>query len=188
MTDATPTERRLQARVAQRRQLEGSVEIVVTVLGDGVGQPGFDKRRSVQRHLQELPGVIEVTLPEDMYEWHPGAHVDDIEIATIGAAHVVLCIEAPNAPPLGLYTEFAKYFDPEQAHRWYRIYPKQRPEPQEYPALVERLVADDISSILDYGYETEWWEGCEIIRAACAKRVQKELSRQRAIAVRNASG
>lgn len=188
MTEATPTELRLQELVALRRQAEASVEIVVTVLGDGVGQPGFDKRRSVQQHLQEISGVIDVTLPEDLYETNPGTHVDDIEVAAIDSAHVVICIEAPNAPPLGLYTEFARYFDPDQAHRWYRIYPEQRPHPQNHPALVERQVADDIASILDFGYAIEWWEDCEMIRAACAKRVQKELSRQRAIAVREASG
>ena len=186
MTDVTPTERRIREQIAKRRRVEASIEVVVTVLGDGIGQPGFDKRRSVQQHLQEIVGVVEVTLPEDMYERHPGVHVDDIERATIDAAHVVICIEAPNAPPLGLYTEFTRYFDPGQAHRWYRIYPTQRPNPIGHPALVERLAADDIASILDFDYELDWWEDCEIIRAACAKRVQKEISLQRAIAMRKA--
>ena len=187
MTEVTPTELRLRERVARRREAEAAVEVIVTVLGDGIGQPGFAKRRSVQRHLRELSGVVEVTLPEDLYEQNPGVHVDDIEGAAIDAAHVVICIEAPNAPPLGLYTEFARYFDPKEADRWYRIYPSQRPHPQEHPALVERLVADDIASIPDFGYDIEWWEDCEMIRAACAKRVQRELSRLRAIAVRKAS-
>ena len=188
MTKVTPTERRIRERVAKRRRVQASVAVVVTVLGDGVGQPGFDKRRSVQQHLRDIPRVIEVTLPEDMYERHPGVHVDDIEYATIDAADVVICIEAPHAPPLGLYTEFIRYFDPGKAHRWYRIYPSQRPDPREHPALVEGLAADDIASILDFDYELEWWEDCEIIRAACAKRVQKEISRQRAIAMRKDIG
>ena len=187
MTEVTPTERRLMEQVARRRRLEASVEIVVTVLGDGVGQPGFDKRRSVQQRLQEIPGVVEVTLPEDIYERHPGAHVDDIERATIETAHVVICIEAPHAPPRGLYTEFNNYFSPDEASRWYRIYPSDRPDPQSDPALVDILAADDIACIIDYPYDPEWWDDCEVIRAACAKRVQKEISRQRAVAMRRAT-
>ena len=187
MTNVTPTERRLRDRVARRQQVEDSVGIVVTVLGDGQGQPGFDKRLSVQKHLAYLPGVIEVTLPEEMYELHPDIRVSDIEHSTIMAAHVVICIEAPQAPPLGLYTEFTKYFDPEHASRWYRIYPAERPDPQSHPALVEHLASEDIECILDYPYEIDWWEDCEIIRAACAKRVQKEISRQRAIAMRRSA-
>lgn len=184
MTDVTPTERLLQERVAKRQRIEQSVGIVVTVLGDGEGQPGFDKRRSVQEHLQGLTGVAEVTLPEDMYRQYPSAHVDDIERSAIMTADVVLCIEAPHAPPRGLYTEFNNYFNPDDASRWYRIYPSDRPDPQSDSALVDRLAADDIACIIDYPYDREWWEDCEIIRAASEKRVLKEVNRQRAIALR----
>ncbi len=187
MSSPTRTERRLSKLVEERRQIEDSVQLVVTVLGDGKGQPGFGKRRTVKEHLLGISGIEDVTLPEDLHVQNPTAHVEDIETAAIEEADVVICIEAPSGPPLGLYTELVKFFDPNRAERWYRIHPSQEPGDAERPALVEGFAADAVASIGAYEYEVHRWESCETIRAACAKRVEQAVSLARLKAKLNAS-
>ena len=149
------------------------------MLGDGVGTAGYEKRLVIRDYLlAETDSVIEVTLPEAMASEQAGTDLDDIEAAAIETADVVLCIEAPDRPPLGLYTEFARYFRAAEADKWYRICSIDQHDPSDHPSLVARL-ADRVASMIDYyHYREDEWEPCNVIREACVRRVRQAVERR----------
>lgn len=154
--------------------------VVVTVLGDGLGTAGFEKRLAVREHLEgRVDSVLEVTIPEELASRHPEAELDDIEASAIEAAHVVLCIEAPDQVPLGLYTELARYFRPAEADKWFRLRPIDRPTPEDHPSLVAGLAGELLARIDDCPYPPDQWDDCEFIRTACANRVTLAALRRR---------
>ena len=155
---------------------------MVTILGDGRGTSGYEKRLTIRDHLlASVDEVIEVTIPEEVAGNFPDATLDEVESTAIDSAHVVLCIEAPNQEPLGLYTELARYFRPNEADKWFRVWPIDRPDPL-HASLVSGLATEFVWRIDEYPYQPEHWESCEFIRMVCARRVrQAALRRQDAI-------
>lgn len=175
-----PTARRLQQRQQAQDQAALEARVVVTVLGDGAGTAGYEKRLAVREHLlSNVDSVLEVTIPEELASSHPEAELDDVEASAIETAHVVLCIEAPDQVPLGLYTELARYFRPAEADKWYRLRPIDRPAPAEHPSLVAGLASELIARIDDFPYPPDRWDNCEFIRTACANRVTLTALRRR---------
>ena len=180
--DNVPTTRNLGQRRAARAQAEHEARVIVTVLGDGRGTAGYEKRLTVRDHLlTSVAEVIEVTIPEELASIYPDAKLDEVESAAIDSAHVVLCIEAPDQEPLGLYTELSRYFRSSEADKWFRVWPIHRPDPL-HPSLVAGLASEFVARIDEYPYQPEHWESCEFIRMVCARRVrQTALRRQDAI-------
>ena len=170
--DNLPTAKKLELRSAARRQAELEAKVVVTVLGDGRGTAGYEKRMVVLEHLlTSVAEVIEVTIPEELASTNPAAKLDEVESAAIDSAHVVLCIGAPDREPLGLYTELARYFKPNEADKWFRVCPIDSLDPGD-PSLVAGLASDILARIDEYPYQPEHWESCDFIRMACARRVR----------------
>lgn len=148
------------------------------MLGDGVGTAGYEKRVTIRDHLvTNVEAVIEVTIPEELASAYLDATLDEVESAAIESAHVVLCIEAPDQEPLGLYTELARYFRPSEADKWFRVRPTDRPDPL-HPSLVAGLAGEFLARIDEYPYQPEQWESCQLIRMACARRVRQTVLRQ----------
>lgn len=177
--DDLPTARNLGRRRTTRIRAELEAKVVVTVLGDGVGTAGYEKRVTVRDHLlTSVEEALEVTIPEELANDYPNATLDEVESTAIESAHVVLCIEAPDQEPLGLYTELARYFKPAEADKWFRLWPINRPEPQ-HPSLVAGLAGEFVAKIDEYPYQPEHWESCEFIRMACTRRVRQTALRRR---------
>lgn len=185
--DDLPTAQNLRHRRAARIQAELEAKVVVTVLGDGRGTAGYEKRLTVRDHLlRNVQEAIEVTIPEEIASDHPDAKLDEVESAAIESAHVVLCIEAPDQEPLGLYTEVARYFKSVEADKWFRLWPINRPDPL-HSSLVAGLAGEFLARIDEYPYQPEQWESCQLIRMACARRVrQTALRRQDSLLERKA--
>ena len=178
--DDLPTAHRLRQRQEAQARAALEARVVVTVLGDGAGTAGYEKRLAVRDHLlHHADFVLEVTIPEELASAHPEAKLDDVEASAIEAAHVVLCIEAPDQAPLGLYTELARYFKPAEADKWYRLRPIDRPAPAEHPSLVAGLASELVARIDDCPYPPDRWESCDFIRTACANRVTLAALRRR---------
>ena len=178
--DDLPTARRLRQRQEAQDRAALEARVVVTVLGDGVGTAGYEKRLAVRDHLlSSVDSVLEVTIPEELASAHPDAKLDDVEASAIETAHVVLCIEAPDQVPLGLYTELARYFKPVEADKWYRLRPIDRPAFTEHSSLVAGLASELVARIDDCPYPPDRWESCEFIRTACANRVTLAALRRR---------
>ena len=179
--DDLPTAQSLGERRAARVRAELEARVIVAVLGDGRGTAGYEKRTTIRDHLlASVAEVIEVTIPEELASGYPEAKLDEVESTAIDSAHVVLCIEAPDQEPLGLYTELARYFRPSEADKWFRIRPIDRPDPL-HPSLVAGLASEFVARIDEYPYQPEHWESCEFIRMACARRVRQAALRRQDI-------
>jgi ribosome-binding factor A len=158
--------------------------IFVTVLGDGRGTAGYEKRTTIRDHLlASVAEVIEVTIPEELASGYPEAKLDEVESTAIDSAHVVLCIEAPDQEPLGLYTELARYFRPSEADKWFRIWPINRPDPL-HPSLVAGLASEFVARIDEYPYRwntgrvassSEWRAPAESGKLRCVDRTPSSI-------------
>ena len=170
--EPTRAEQRLHELTLQRRQAEASVSLAVAILGDGRGTPEYQKRLELRERLSAHQFVGEVTIPEILLDTHPGSSLDDIERSAIETADVVICLEGPHNPPLGLYTEVLAYLAPGDLDKWFRLQPWDRADGTPSNSLVAGLVEDSLQRIETQGYDVPAWETCDRITAACARRIK----------------
>ena len=167
------TERALRRRASAREIAASSLSLEVTLLGDGRETSEYAKRLEVRERLLSHPFVSHVIIPEELQDAFPNAGADDVERSAIEEADVVLCLEAPARPPLGLYTEVWSYFEfTRQARdKWYRIQPMARPEVPRFQSLIENLANDALQLIDTHDYHPDEWEDCDRITSLCERRI-----------------
>lgn len=188
--DLTPTELALARLAEQRASTSAARRVVVTILGDGKDTIGYDKREEIKRHLDDMDGVLEVSMPEMLYDLHGEADVEDVELAAIGSAHLIICLEPPDKHPLGMYTEIERYFRIREANKWFWVYPESRPNPRDDGSMVAAIAHNLIECMEPFEYRESEWERCERIRAGCEGRVKRAIAqeRERALAVERKMG
>ncbi len=171
-------EQRVLQLTAARRAAEAAVSLEVALLGDGTGTPEYGKRLELQERLQSLPFVATVTIPEQLQEAYPDATSEEIEQSAIGEADVVLCLESPARPPLGLYTEVRLYFDDTTPEKWFLMRPEQRRSTPEDSVLIAGLAKELLSLIESDHYDPDEWADCQQITASFTKRLNLMAGRK----------
>ena len=169
--EQTQSERRLAELIRERETAESSVALVVTILGDGRDTPEYGKREELLDRLSTHDFVREVTIPELLLDAHPNANLDEVERSAIETADLVICLEGPNNPPLGLYTEVLAYLESTDLEKWYRLEPWDRDSGAGSEPLVSGLAQERLRRVETQHYERAAWESCERITAACFRRV-----------------
>ncbi len=147
------------------------MSLVVTILGDGRGTSEYQKREDLRDRLLGHRFVDEVTLPELLFERNQFAHLEDVERSAIEAADVVICLEGPQGPPLGMYTEVVAYLVPGSEDKWYRVAPWDRENSESAEPLVSGLANEILRLVETQRYERTAWSSCDRITAACVARV-----------------
>ena len=178
MTGRSRAEQDLRRRIRTRRREEAAIQLDVVILGDGRGAPGFEKRLEVRERLSEHRFVAAVTIPEILYDAYPEATPDEVERSAIQTADVIICLESPLNPPLGMYTEVRTYLDFAAVHKWYLLQPSFRDRTSEDEALVAGLARSDLDLIESQDYEPGEWERCDRITRLCAKRIELMVNRR----------
>ena len=165
-----------------RKAAEGELSLEVAILGDGRGTLEYDKRLELQARLGQHRFVSRITLPEDLQDAHPDATVNEVELSAIGQADVVLCLEAPSHPPLGLHTEAFGYFDGSEPDKWYLCRPADGEDAPADAPMVTGLASDAFKLIETFDYDPEEWGTCGRITRACERRINimahRELHRR----------
>ena len=179
MREPSRAERDVEARVARRHTEEADLSLNVTLLGDGRDTPEYGKRLELQERLERHRFVSRVTIPEQLHDAYPQATVDEVERSAIEQADVVLCIESPFRPPLGLYTEVVAYFDGSDPDKWYRCRPTERVDSSGADSLIARLAEDPFRRMDTFVYDPGEWETCGRITKVCEERI--ELAAYRAL-------
>lgn len=170
-------ERNLRGRFRSRRAAAAALRLEVALLGDGSATPEYEKRVELQERLQRYPFVSHVTIPEQLYEQYPEATADEIERSAIMQADVVICLEGPRQPPLGLFTEVVAYFDKSTPDKWFRCRPLYRAEPVP-PPLVALLAEELLLRVDTFVYDPAEWETCGRITTACKERIDLAAHRE----------
>ncbi len=165
-------EQRLAALSQARKAAESSISLEVTILGDGRGTEGFTKRLQLRNRLQDHRFVGAVTIPELLHKALPDATPHEVEMSAIGEADVVLCLESPDRPPLGLYTELWSYFDDSTIDKWYLLRPADREQQPEDRALITGLARPMLDVIDSQDYDPAEWVDCQRITAAFEARIE----------------
>ena len=165
-------EQRLASLSQARRAAESSISLEVTILGDGRGTEGFTKRLQLRDRLQGHRFVGAVTIPELLHQTHPDASAHEVELSAIGEADVVLCLESPDRPPLGLYTELWSYFNDSAVDKWYLLRPTFREPQQEDQALITGLARAMLEVVDSQDYDPAEWVECRRITAAFEARIE----------------
>lgn len=171
-------ERNLRDRFRGRRAAEESLRLEVALLGDGSATPEYEKRLELQERLQRHPFVSHVTIPEQLHERYPEATADEIERSAIEQADVVICLEGPLHPPLGLFTEVALYFDRSMPDKWFRCRPSYLAEPATPTPLVALLAEEILRRVDTFVYDPAEWETCGRITTACEERIDLAAHRE----------
>lgn len=171
-------ERNLRDRFRGRRAAEASLRLEVALLGDGSATPEYEKRLELQERLQRHPFVSHVTIPEQLHERYPEATADEIERSAIEQADVVICLEGPRHPPLGLFTEVARYFNKSTPDKWFRCRPLYRAEPATPTPLVTLLAEEILRRVDTFVYDPAEWETCGRITTACEERIDLVAHRE----------
>lgn len=172
MKEPSRAEQDIETRVARRHTAEAALSLDVTLLGDGRGTPEYGKRLELQERLERHRFVSRVTLPEQLHDAYPQATVDEVERSAIEQADVVLCIESPFRPPLGLYTEVVAYFDGSDPDKWYRCRPTERVDSSGADSLIARLAEAPFRRMDTFVYDPEEWETCGRITKVCEERIE----------------
>lgn len=171
-------ERNLRDRFRSRRAAAASLRLEVALLGDGSATPEHEKRVELQERLQRHPFVSHATIPEQLHEQYPQATADEIERSAIEQADVVICLEGPRHPPLGLFTEVVVYFDRSTPDKWFRCRPSYRAEPAAAAPLVALLAEELLRRVDTFVYDPAEWETCGRITTACEERIDLAAHRE----------
>lgn len=171
-------EQRLISEGAAREAREAALQLEITLLGDGKETPEYQKRLELRDRLAQHPFVANVTIPELLHEAHPQATLDEVERSAIDEADVVVCLEGPARPPLGVYTEVVGYFDETEAEKWYLCLPTGRDAASGEDPLVVGLAHQKLESVELFRYEPTQWEKCGRITAACERRIRLMARRE----------
>ena len=171
-------ERNLRGRFRSRRAASAALRLEVALLGDGSATPEYEKRLELQERLQRHPFVSHVTIPEHLHERYPQATADEIERSAIEQADVVICLEGPRQPPLGLFTEVALYFDRTTPDKWFCCRPSYRAEPAALSPLVALLAEELLLRVDTFVYDPVEWETCGRITTACEERIDLAAHRE----------
>ena len=179
MTREPPrAERNLRDRFRSRSAAEEALRLEVALLGDGRATPEYEKRLDLQERLRRHPFVSHVTIPEQLYGRYPQATADEIERSAIEQADVVICLEGPRHPPLGLFTEVVVYFDRSTPDKWFRCRPSHRTEPATPTPLVVLLAEAILRRVDTFVYDPAEWETCGRITTACEERIELAAHRE----------
>ena len=91
---------------------------------------------------------------------------------------MVLCLESPARPPLGLYTEVRLYFDDTNPEKWFLMRPERRESTPEDSALIAGLAKELLSLIESDDYDPDEWADCKKITASFSKRLDLMAGRK----------
>lgn len=176
--EASPTQRDLERRINARQAAERTLLLEVTLLGDGSGTQEYSKRLELRERLESHRFVSRVTIPEILHERNPLATVGEVERSAIERADVVLCLEGPQRPALGLHTEMTKYFDRTTPDKWFYGRPTDQAEKPSTEPLVTQLARDEIKRIVTFDYDPKEWAECGRITAAFEGRIELMAHRE----------